>query len=97
MSICWYCYWGWPKPVPWGCDGGGFMRRRVQSPLPEETRIVKRFIIFPLVLAKEWVWWEWAFIKQKYIITHYPDRYEPMIGDWVDMRFVDEAGSMSDL
>lgn len=62
-----------------------------EKPIPKEgsERIVKRFLILPLLLCGEWRWLETAFIKQKFLYVY--DGYSAF-GAWANREFVNEKG-----
>ena len=67
------------------------MRWRVnKNPKEYETRIVERFLLFPVTLNDEKRWLEKAKIKQRYIYTYtYDCGFANPEGRWMNYRFID--------
>ena len=67
------------------------MRWKVnKNPKEYETRIVERFLPFPVTLNDEKRWLEKAKIEQRYIYTYtYDCGFANPEGRWINYRFVD--------
>ena len=67
------------------------MRWKVnKNPKEYETRIVERFLLFPVTLNNEKRWLEKAKIEQRYIYTYtYDCGFANPEGRWMNYRFID--------
>ena len=67
------------------------MRWKVnKTPKEYETRIVERFLLFPVTLNDEKRWLEKAKIEQRYIYTYtYDCGFANPEGRWMNYRFID--------
>ena len=67
------------------------MRWKVnKNPKEHETRILERFLLFPVTLNDEKRWLEKAKIEQRYIYTYtYDYGFANPEGRWMNYRFID--------
>ena len=66
------------------------MRWKVkENPKENDTRIVDRFLLFPIKIGNERRWLEMAKIEQKYIYTYtYDNGIANPIGIWANIKFI---------
>lgn len=67
------------------------MRRKKSMPVQDDRRAVTKYAFLPITLGEDWVWLEWVYIEQRYVIIHQGKYHEPVKGIWIDWRFIDEA------
>ena len=63
------------------------MRRNLMAYEIGDTRVIRKFLFFPLKLNYDWRWLEYANIKQEFV---WYDAYYDRHPVWENVKFVDK-------